>query len=139
MNALLDTCLVSELIKPKPDARVLAWMARTPEESCFLSVVTLGELERGIARLAAGTRRARLENWLGGLVEHYDGRTVGIDAGIARRWGKLSGQLAKRGRAISMGDGLIAASAIEHGLAVATRNVVDFALTGAKLIDPWKG
>ena len=139
MNFLLDTCVVSELIKPAPDALVLAWTADTPESSCFLSAVTVGEVMGGISRLPAGKRRSRLEAWFEGLLTRYESRVLAVDAAVARQWGRLAGELARRGAPTSMADGLIAATAIRHGLKLATRNVADFKPFGVELVDPWKG
>ena len=139
MNTLLDTCVISELIKPAPDALVLAWTGDTPEGSCFLSAITLGEVMGGVSRLPAGKRRARLEAWFEGLLIRYESRIIPVDAAVARQWGRLAGELARRGAPTSMADGLIAATAIRHGLRLATRNIADFKPFGVELVDPWKG
>ena len=139
MNTLLDTCVISELIKPAPDARVLAWTRDTPEGSCFLSAITLGEVMGGVSRLPAGKRRARLEAWFEGLLVRYESRIIPVDAAVARQWGRLAGELARRGAPTSMADGLIAATAVRHGLRLATRNLADFKPFGVELVDPWKG
>ncbi len=139
MNILLDTCVISELIKPAPDARVLAWTGDTPESSCFLSAVTPGEVMGGIARLPAGKRRARLEAWFEGLLVRYESRILPVDAVVASLWGRLAGELARRGAPTPMADGLIAATAIRHGLRLATRNIADFKSFGVDLVNPWKG
>lgn len=138
MSLLLDTCVVSELIKPAPAQAVTAWTAKTPEGTCFLSVVTLGEVMGGISRLPAGRRRARLEAWLEGLAARYESRIVPIDAVVARKWGRVSGELARRGATTSMADGLIAATALVHGHTLATRNVDDFEPFGVEMVNPWQ-
>ena len=139
MNILLDTCVISELIKPAPDAQVLEWTRETPEGSCFLSAITLGEVIGGVSRLPAGKRRARLEAWFEGLLVRYESRVLAVDAAVARKWGRLAGELARRGAPTPMADGLIAATAIRHGLRLATRNSADFKPFGVELVDPWKG
>ena len=139
MNILLDTCVISELIKPAPDAQVLEWTRETPEGSCFLSAITLGEVIGGVSRLPAGKRRARLEAWFEGLLVRYESRVLAVDAAVARQWGRLAGELARRGAPTPMADGLIAATAIRHGLRLATRNSADFKPFGVELVDPWKG
>ncbi len=139
MNLLLDTCVISELIKPAPDAHVLAWTGNTPEGGCFLSAITLGEVIGGVSRLPPGKRRARLEAWFEGLLVRYESRILAVDAAVTRQWGRLAGELARRGAPTSMADGLIAATAIRHGLRLATRNLADFKRFGVELVDPWKG
>ena len=138
MNILLDTCVISELIKPVPDPAVLAWTAGTPEATCYFSTITLGEVMNGICRLPSGKRRAQLENWFEGLVARYEARIVPVDAAVAREWGRASGALARRGVPASMADGLIAATALVHGLKLATRNVADFKPFEAQIVNPWK-
>ena len=138
MNILLDTCVISELIKPAPDASVLAWTGGTPEATCFLSAITLGEVMGGVSRLPAGKRRSRLEGWFEGLLTHYESRVIPVDAEVARKWGRLAGELARRGAPTSMADGLIAATALVHGLKLATRNIADFKPFGVEVVDPWK-
>ena len=139
MSILLDTCVVSELIKPTPDARVISWTEATPQDLCFLSAITLGELVDGITRLPSGKRRENLLVWFEGLVSRYQSRILPVDAAVARRWGTLSGELRRRGVITSMADGLIAATALLHGLKIATRNIADFKPFGVQIVDPWKG
>lgn len=139
MSILLDTCVISELIKPAPDPVVLAWTGDTPESTCFLSAITLGEVMDGIWRLAAGKRRSRLEAWFEGLLARYEARIVPIDAAVARKWGRLAGELTRRGAPTSMADGLIAATALVHGLKLATRNIANFKPFAVEIVDPWKG
>ncbi len=138
MSILLDTCVISELIKPAPDPVVLAWTGDTPEDTCFLSTIALGEVMNGIWRLPAGKRRVRLEAWFEGLLARYEARILPVDAAVARKWGRLSGELARRGAPTSMADGLIAATALVHGLKLATRNVADFRLFEVEIVNPWK-
>ena len=138
MSTLLDTCVVSELIKSAPDALVLAWTRDTPEGACFLSAITLGEVMCGISRLPTGKRRSRLEAWYEGLLARYEARLLPVNAAVARKWGRLSGELARRGAPTSIADGLIAATAIVHGLKLATRNIADFRLFEVEIVNPWK-
>jgi len=138
LNILLDTCVVSELIKPAPDEIVLAWTGHTLEGTCLLSTITLGEVMNGIWRLPAGKRRSQLETWFEGLLARYEARILPVDAAVARKWGHLSGELAGRRAPTSMADGLIAATALVHGLTLATRNVADFKPFEVEIVNPWK-
>lgn len=138
MSFLLDTSVVSELVKPSPHGPVLKWIGDQDEASLHLSVVTIGELEKGIARLPASTRRTRLQSWVRrDLVERFGGRLLPIDIRTAARWGAITGESEKRGKPLPVIDSLIAATAIVHGLTVVTRNVEDFERCGAACINPW--
>jgi toxin FitB len=135
---LLDTNVLSELIKPKPEPRVLHWIAATDEDVLFLSVLALGEIRKGIAALRAGLRRTRLESWLEvGLRLRFSGRILPIDEAVADRWGTLTALAAGRGRPVSAIDGLLAATALHHNLTLVTRNSSDVAATGALVMNPW--
>jgi toxin FitB len=137
---LLDTNCISELVRPKPDARVVEWMEAANENLLFLSVLTLGEIRRGVAGLAQGKRRSRLESWLDvELQSRFSGRIVAIDSAIADRWGVLSWEARQKGRALAVIDGLLAATALHHDLTVVSRNSRDFAITQARVVNPWRG
>lgn len=138
MSFLLDTPVVSELIRKSPSAPVLKWIDNQDEASLYLSVLTIGELEKGIARLPASVRRNRLLSWVRrDLVERFGGRLLPIDTRTATRWGAVTGESEKRGRPLPVIDCLIAATALVHGFAVATRNVEDFERCGATCVNPW--
>lgn len=134
---LLDTCVVSEIARPRPDRGVLSWLETTPEDHLHLSVLTLGEIAKGCSLLPIGARRKRLETWLHDLQADFADRLLGIDVDCARTWGRISAEATRRGRTVGVVDGLIAATALRHGLTVVTRNVNDFALTGAPLLNPF--
>jgi len=138
VSFLLDTSVVSELVKPSPHGPVLKWIGDQDEVSLHLSVVTIGELEKWIARLPASTRRTRLQSWVRrDLVERFGERLLPIDIRTATRWGALAGESEKRGKPLPVIDSLIAATAIVHGLTVVTRNLEDFERCGAACINPW--
>lgn len=137
MTYLLDTCALSEFTKPKPSASVDAWFAQIPEGTDFVSVLTLGELEKGIAKLATSRRRASLEKWFGDLRGRFSSRILAVDEPVALEWGRITARGELAGHPIPSIDALIAATAIVHGLAVVTRNASDIARTGAPIIDPW--
>jgi predicted nucleic acid-binding protein len=135
---LLDTNVVSELVRPRPDGRVTGWMNSVDEELLYLSVLTLGEVRKGITTVADAARKGRLETWLsGGLIPRFEGRILGIDQSVADRWGQISGSLALRGTPLAVVDGLLAATALLYNLTLVTRNARDVALTGAAVFDPW--
>jgi hypothetical protein len=139
VSFLLDTAVVSELVRKAPSAAVLKWIDGQDETSLHLSVLTIGELEKGVARLPASARRTRLLSWVRrDLVERFGVRLLPIDTRTAARWGTVSGESEKRGRPLPVIDALIAASALVHGLTVATRNVTDFERCGATCVDPWE-
>lgn len=138
MTWLLDTCVLSELVKPKPNGGLLSWIERCEETGFHLSVLTMGELAKGIARLSAGAKRARLQAWLDrDLAERFSGRILPVDQAVALRWGELQARAEKRGRPMPVIDGLIAATATVHSLAIVTRNGVDMAQSGVEIVDPW--
>jgi toxin FitB len=135
---LLDTNVVSEAVKPKPSRAVLTWLAEVDEDRVFLSTITIAEVRRGIALAAAGKRRDALERWLrDDLVERFAGRLIPIDVAVAEAWGDLMGESRRRGTALSVMDGFLAATARARSLTLVTRNVADFAPLGLMLLDPW--
>ena len=135
---LLDTSVPSETLRPLPDVKVAAWLENQTKESQFLSVVTLGELRRGTTLLLQGARRAQLERYIEVTVPLWFGpRVLPVTQAIAERWGILDGQRQAAGRPLGVADGMIAATALEHGLTLATRNTKDFADLGVALINPW--
>ena len=138
MSFLLDTNVVSEWVKPRPDPRVVAWLADVDEDRVFLSVVTLGEIRHGIERLPAGRRRERLDEWLREeLPERFESRVLPIDVAVANAWGRIVAQRERTGRSISTIDAFIAATAEVHGLTLVTRNASDFRSSVKTLVDPW--
>jgi hypothetical protein len=137
MAYLLDTCAISEFTRPKPSRTVEAWFATLPEGRDFVSVLTIGELEKGIASLTSSRRRTSLEKWFGELRDRLAGRVLPIDDAVALEWGRMSARAHAAGAPLAVIDSLIAATAIVHGLTVVTRNVVDMVRTGVPIIDPW--
>lgn len=137
MRFVLDTCIISEAVRPRPDPAVLAWLAAQDESELFLCALTLGELGKGVERLKRGAKRSALENWLVGLERRFGPRVLPIDAGVAIQWGHLDAMLAAKGKTLPVVDGLIAACAIGNACVLATRNVKDFVETGVELFNPW--
>jgi predicted nucleic acid-binding protein len=135
---LLDTNVISELTRPQPESRVTDWLGSIDETQLYLSVLSLGEIRRGVSALAPGHRRTRLENWLvTELPVRFAGRLLPIDAAIADRWGQVAGLAQSRGKPLPVIDGLLAATALCHDLKIATRNVQDFLIPGVLSFDPW--
>lgn len=138
MSFLLDTNVVSEWVRPRPDPGVVAWLAEADEDRVFISVVTLAELRHGIDRLAAGRRRQRLDEWLRhALPLRFEGRVLSVDAAVADAWGQLVAHREAAGRPIGPMDAFIAATAQLHQLTLVTRNASDFTASVADVIDPW--
>ncbi|MGO4568466.1 type II toxin-antitoxin system VapC family toxin [Rhizobium sp. 2YAF20] len=140
MKLLLDTNVLSEVTKPRPDARVLQWLDALDEDRCFISIVSIAEIRRGVALMDQGRKREALAAWLADdLPLRFEHRVLLVDAPIALAWGDLMGHAKRRGRGLSSMDGLIAATAIAYQLTLATRNIKDFEDFGIELVDPWVG
>ena len=138
MSFLLDTNVVSEWTKPRPNAGVVEWLAQVDEDEVFLSVATIAELRHGIERLPAGDRRRRLDEWLrNDLALRFEGRIIGVDGAIADEWGRMIARREARGRPMSAMDALIAATAQVHDLTVVTRNATDFQSSVKNVLNPW--
>jgi toxin FitB len=131
---LIDTMVLSELRLRRRDPGVVAWISKQRPEDCFLSVVSIGEIERGIARKRSSDARFALQlaGWLDLLLRLYADRLLPVDVGVARRWGQLSAEIGHTGA-----DLLIAATALERGLTVVTRNLRHFAPTRVPTLNPW--
>ena len=134
---LLDTNCISELVRRVPEPRVIRWIDATDESMLYLSVITLGEIRKGMARLPQGKRRTELEAWLEmDLPARFAGKTLTIDAAIADRWGSLTAQAERSGRRLPPIDGLLAATAHHHDLVIVSRNSGDFPFS--QVFNPWK-
>lgn len=138
MNLLLDTNVLSEVQRPVPSPKVLAWLDTVDEDRAFISVASIAELRRGVALLDDGRRRAALTAWLShDLPARFADRILPIDHAEAERWGDLMAQSRRSGLAFSVMDGFFAATALVHSLTLVTRNVKDFAAFGVPLLNPW--
>lgn len=139
MSYLLDTTLISELVKRTPNPGVIAWIQAQDEAALFLSAITLGELQKGISKLADSARKVTLQSWLiHDLMPRFGKRILVVDTAVAIGWGTLQGEAEQQGQKVPAIDCLIAATARVHGLAVVTRNVRDLARCGAQVINPWQ-
>ncbi len=137
MSYLLDTCVVSELSRPRPDPGVVSWMSEAEVASLHLSAITIGEIRRGALRLPAGKRRTSLADWSERLRRSFSGRVHPVDESVALRWAEIAARAEQSGRPGSFADGLIAATALDCGLTLVTRNVTDFESFGVSLLNPW--
>ena len=138
MKVLLDTCVISEIQRPKGNPRVRACVEQLDDEDLFLSTITIGEIAKGIVLLKAGRKKRELEQWLRDMGQHYSNRILPIVAETAHIWGRITAEAQKAGDIIPVSDGLIAATAIQHGLHVMTRNVHHFVTVDALLVNPWE-
>lgn len=140
MNAwLLDTNVPSESIRSLPNSKVEAWIRAQEDKSLHFSVITIGELRKGLALAPEGRRRSDLLRWLEqDLIPAFEGRILPVTNTIAEKWGTLSAQRQLAGKPLGMADGLIAATALEHGLTLVTRNGRDFDQLGVRIVNPWE-
>jgi len=128
------------MIRPRPSAKVVRWMAGCDEEAMHVSVLTLGEIQKGIAKLADRPRRETLQSWLDvELRQRFGERVLPVTAEVALAWGQIQGEAEQDGKPLPTVDGLLAATAAAHNLVLATRNVADFQRTGVRLVNPWDG
>jgi predicted nucleic acid-binding protein len=136
---LLDTNCISELIRSRPEPRVVDWLRAADESLLYLSVLTLGEIRMGAASLPQSKRRTQLETWLElDLRVRFSGKILGIDGAIADRWGLLTAQAKRTGRPLAAIDGLLAATALHHNLTMVSRDVSDFAGAQVAVVNPWE-
>jgi toxin FitB len=136
---LLDTNCISEVVRITPEPRVMAWMDAADESLLYLSVLTLGEIRKGLAALAQGKRRTQLETWLDvELRARFSGKILSIDSNVADRWGLLAATAKRAGKALSVIDGLLAATALHHNLTLVSRNISDFAHLHVPVLNPWQ-
>ena len=138
MNYLLDTCLISELAKPKANGKVVDWVLGENETSFYISVLTFGELHKGIEKLPESKKKKELRNWIESeLKNRFQNRIIGIDMSVSILWGKIQCFTGKKGKPMPAIDSLIAATGLAYDLTVVTRNVADMEQSGVKLFNPW--
>ncbi|MGP1383608.1 MAG: type II toxin-antitoxin system VapC family toxin [Thainema sp.] len=138
MSYLLDTCLISEAVAKKPQQRVLDWLDAQDPETLYLSVITMGEIAKGIHKLAPSQRQQTLMHWLEqDLPARFSGRIINIDLQTMLLWGRLVAELERKGRTLPVMDSFIAAIATQHSLVLVTRNEDDFDGTNLTIVNPW--
>jgi predicted nucleic acid-binding protein len=137
MKVLLDTCIISDIYRGHKIERLKNALHSIGEENCFVSVVTLGEIINGIHQLEEGRKKKDLLHWVEQFETKYSTRLLFIDSAVAKVWGELTAKAKRIGKNIPTADGLIAATALSHGLHVMTENVKDFEPTGVQLINPY--
>lgn len=137
MNYLLDTCVISEIVKPVPSSRVIMWINNIPSERLFLCSITIGEIRRGLTKLPESKKKERLTDWLNTLLENYQDRIHSIDITVAENWGIMQGKAENEGMPMSSIDSLIAATSYTHNLILVTRNEEDFQASKLSITNPW--
>lgn len=136
MNYLLDTNIISELVRKQPNKCVQNWLSLIPNEALFISVLTLGEIRKGVANIKDNHRKAKLTIWLEYELPAWFGtRILSVNQAVADRWGRLQSESKKNLSAI---DSLLAATALHHDLSIVTRNTIDFQFSGLTVINPWE-
>lgn len=137
MKYLLDTCLISELTKPQPNSGVAAWLLDIPADCLFLSVLSIGEIRKGLSKLPESRRKTDLTGWINTLQQDYQTRILPVDLSVAENWAMLQARAEIGGTPMATMDGLIAATAWTHHLTVVTRNERDFMPAQGPLLNPW--
>ena len=136
---LLDTCVISEFVKPTPQERVVTWLNAINPQNAFLSTVTIGEIQHGISLRPPSNRRTELEIWLHDtLTRQFAGRMLPLDAETFMTWGRITAEQKQKGQPMSIMDSLIAATALQHRMVLVTRNVADFKTQALRIFNPWE-
>jgi len=138
MKYLLDTCVISELVNKTPDQNVVAFVDSLEPDDVFLSVITIGEIVKGIEKLSTSKRKRDLQTWLQeDLLIRFDGKTIALDTDVMLEWGKLLARVESAGTPLPAIDSLIAATVLTHEMTLITRNVSDFLSTDVEILNPW--
>jgi predicted nucleic acid-binding protein len=139
MKALLDTCVISELVSKQPNPSVVAFVDGLDPDDVYLSVITIGEIIKGIEKLPDSHRKTELRNWLqDDLLARFQGKILPLDTDTIVEWGVLTARMEKLGKPMPSIDSLIAATVLANQLTLITRNVSDFVAAGIEIIDPWQ-
>ena len=139
MNYLLDTCVLSEFTRRRPDKKVVRWLDQIDEDKLYVSVITIGEIQHGIERLPESHRKTDLLTWMNnGLLGRFEGRILPLDTPTMHIWGSLTARMELAGQPMGLMDSLIIATALQNNLIIATRNVSDFIPCGVQVTNPWE-
>ncbi|MBI5966177.1 MAG: type II toxin-antitoxin system VapC family toxin [Chloroflexi bacterium] len=139
MKYLLDTCVISELVSKHPNPKVVDFVDSLDSDTVYLSVITIGEIAKGVEKLPKSKRKQELHSWLKeDLLVRFDGRIIPLDTEVLLEWGILIARLESTGITLPAIDSLIAATTLTHKLTLVTRNVNDFNGTGVEIVNPWK-
>jgi toxin FitB len=139
VNFLLDTNIISESVRPRPDSGVMRWLAEADEDTLYLSVLSLAEISHGVDKIPEGPRKRALEEWLReSLPERFESRLLPVDREVSLSWGALMIRAARKGITLSVVDGFFAATGFVFGLTLVTRNVRRFERLEIQLLNPWK-
>ena len=139
MKYLLDTCVISELVKPIPDKKVISWLQSIDENNLYISVLTFGEIEKSIEKLSDGSKKNKLRLWLeDDLKQRFSDRIISIDLNVALKWGQIQAMSEQAGKALPAIDGLVAVSALSNNCIVVTRNTSDMEQSTVELFNPWE-
>ena len=139
MNYLLDTCVISELIKPKPSSRVIKWLHTCQDENLFLSSLTIGEIQKGISKLPNSQKKSNLQDWIDSeLITRFDKRILGVDIKVAQKWGEIQAFTEMDGTKMPVIDSLIASIGIVYDMTVVTRDSGGMKKSGVRLFNPWE-
>lgn len=139
MRYLLDTCVISELVSKRPETAVIDWIDSIDDDHIYLSVLTIGEIKKGIEKLPDSAPKEQLAEWLEeDLLSRFQGRVLGVKTAVMLTWGTLTAKLEQQGTPLPAVDSLIAAIALHGNLTLVTRNVQDFERTGILLLNPWR-
>lgn len=138
MKWLLDTCVISELVSKRPNKAVVDWVDSIEPENIYLSVITIGEIAKGIQKLPESKRKRQLQRWLEeDLLIRFDGRILILDVDVLLVWGQLTGALENKGKKMPAIDSLVAAIALQQNFTIVTRNVSDYDYSGIPTFNPW--
>ncbi|MEA3349261.1 MAG: type II toxin-antitoxin system VapC family toxin [Chloroflexota bacterium] len=138
MNYLIDTCVISELVSKQPNPNVVDWVDSLESEQVYLSVITIGEITKGIEKLPESECKRDLQNWLDhDLLPRFHDRILPLDTDVLIQWGSLLARLEAGGTPMPAIDSLIAATVLTHAMTLVTRNVSDFESSGVEMINPW--
>ncbi|NCP88598.1 type II toxin-antitoxin system VapC family toxin [bacterium] len=139
MKYILDTCAISELVAKQPNPTVVEFIDSLDPDDVYLSVVTIGEISKGIEKLPKSKRKQELETWLReDLLVRFDGKIIPLDTGVLLEWGSLTARLESTGKTLPAMDSLIAATVLARSMILVTRNVDDFENTGIEIVNPWE-